>query len=47
MSMAPDDERFEMMDAIKSAAGFDVSDEDFYGSGYAGRRHAPMMIEGR
>jgi lipopolysaccharide transport system ATP-binding protein len=38
---------YEMMDAIKSAAGFDVSDGDFYGSGYAGSHHAPMMIEGR
>jgi lipopolysaccharide transport system ATP-binding protein len=37
---------YEMMDAIKSAAGFDVSDGDFYGSGYAGSRHAPTMIEG-
>jgi hypothetical protein len=35
------------MDAIKSAAGFDVSDGDFYGSGYAGSHYAPTMIEGR
>lgn len=38
---------YEMMDAIKSAASFDVSDGDFYGSGYAGSHHAPAMIEGR
>lgn len=38
---------YEMIDYIKSAAGFDVSDGDFYGSGYAGSRQAPVMIEGR
>jgi len=38
---------YEMMDSIKSAASFDVSDGDFYGSGYAGSHHAPTMIEGR
>jgi lipopolysaccharide transport system ATP-binding protein len=38
---------YEMIDYVKGAAGFDVSDGDFYGSGYAGSRHAPMMIEGR
>jgi lipopolysaccharide transport system ATP-binding protein len=36
----------ETMDAIKSAASFDVADGDFYGSGYAGSHHAPTMIEG-
>lgn len=38
---------YEMIDYVKSAAGFDVSDGDFYGSGYAGSRHAPVMIDGR
>ena len=38
---------YEMMDAIKSAASFDVCDGDFYGSGYAGSHHAPTMIKGR
>ena len=38
---------YEMMDAIKNVAGFDVADGDFYGSGYAGSHQAPTMIEGR
>jgi len=38
---------YEMMDAVKGAASFDVCDGDFYGSGYAGSHHAPTMIKGR
>jgi lipopolysaccharide transport system ATP-binding protein len=38
---------YEMMDVVKGAAGFDVCDGDFYGSGYAGNHRAPAMIEGR
>jgi lipopolysaccharide transport system ATP-binding protein len=37
----------ELVDAVKSAAAFDVCDGDFYGSGYAGSHRAPTMIEGR
>ncbi len=37
----------DLMDSIKGTAGFDVADGDFYGSGLAGSRHAPTMIEGR
>jgi homopolymeric O-antigen transport system ATP-binding protein len=38
---------YEMMDYVKGAVSFDVSDGDFYGSGYSGSHQAPTMIEGR
>ncbi len=33
-------------DMIKGAVAFDVNDGDFYGSGQAGSRSAPMLIDG-
>jgi hypothetical protein len=37
---------YHTMDHIKSGAAFDVTDGDFYNTGRAGSRHAPLLIEG-